>query len=284
MRREGVGTENLRDEFSQDQTPAADSQRIYIVEDDEKLAELLARRLRQYGFDVRRAADFRRIDDEVAAYQPHLILLDVNLPYYDGFYWCRAIRRFARMPIIFLSARTGDMDKVLALEQGGDDYLTKPFHPDVLLAKVRALLRRAYGDYAGYQQAACDELVRHGLILDLRRFEIRFHDESQSLTGTERELLRALMLADGRTVTRDELLQAVWDDVDFVDDNTLTVNIARLRAKLANLGLAGVIATVRGVGYRLSWSEDDGGEADEARKSGETRKADEARKSGEVGP
>ncbi|WP_245632791.1 response regulator transcription factor [Alicyclobacillus kakegawensis] len=224
--------------------------RIFLVEDDDKLAALIMRRLAGYGYCVRQAADFNRVAGEAAAFQPHLVILDVNLPRYDGFHWCRELRRFSRVPILFLSARTGDMDKVLALEQGADDYLTKPFHPDVLTAKVKALLRRAYGDYAqaAETQAA---LVWGGFVLDVRRSVLALGGERVTLSNTEREILRLLLQRQGDIVTREELLEAVWDEADFVEDNTLTVNIARIRVKLAAAGAPRVLETVRGVGYRL---------------------------------
>ncbi len=229
------------------------AEKIYIAEDDYKLAELLSHQLMQFGFKTQVAMAFQRIDEEVKDYEPHLILLDINLPFFDGFYWCRRIRLFSKTPIVFLSGRTGDMDKVLALDHGGDDYLTKPFHPEVLLAKVRALLRRTYGEYAAGRVSPRDEIVKNGLIVDTRHGQVYYQDEMQQFTTTELELLRVLLEVDGQTVTRDQLLTAVWDDVQFIDDNTLTVNMTRLRSKPAKIGLFNVISTVRGVGYCFSW-------------------------------
>ncbi|MBX6395817.1 MAG: response regulator transcription factor [Alicyclobacillaceae bacterium] len=230
-------------------------ERILIVEDDDKLAELLKGHFVRFGYHVRIAHNLQHVDEEVREYEPHLILLDINLPYFDGFYWCRTIRKFSKAPIVYVSARPGDMDKVLALEYGGDDYLTKPFNPEVLLAKVRALFRRTYGEYADKDEDARDCIVKHGLVLDTRRSRVSYLDRSQGLTATELKLLRALMEAGGGTVTREELLTVVWDDIQFVDDNTLTVNIARLRAKLAGIGLSDAIQTVRGIGYRLAFPD-----------------------------
>ncbi|GGI96627.1 DNA-binding response regulator [Alicyclobacillus cellulosilyticus] len=230
------------------------NERIFIVEDDDSLAQLLQRHLVRFGFDVELARDFQRIDEEVHRYQPHLILLDVNLPYYDGFHWCRVIRRFSKAPVVYVSARTGDMDKVLALDYGGDDYLTKPVNPEVLLAKVRALLRRAYGEYAEGTTPS-QAIVKHGVVLDVWKSQISYMQRSENLTATELRLLQGLMNADGGVVTRQELLEMAWEDTRFVDDNTLTVNIARLRAKLASIGWTDAIRTVRGIGYRLAFPE-----------------------------
>lgn len=228
---------------------------VCIVEDDDKVAALLESQLTRFGFPVERIRDLRHVADHVRAADPSLILLDINLPYFDGFHWCRQIRRFSRVPIVFVSARSGDMDQVMALEHGGDDYITKPFHPDVLLAKVRALLRRAYGEYAVGPEpgrAAGDGRLRLGcLSLDLRRATVSAGDASQPLSKTELELLRLLVQADGAVVKREDLLEALWDDATFVDDNTLTVNVARVRRKLSTLGLEDAIVTVRGLGYRL---------------------------------
>lgn len=230
------------------------NERILIVEDDDSLAELLRSHLSRFGFEVEIARDFEHVDEEVQRYNPHLILLDINLPYYDGFHWCRIIRRFSKAPIAYVSARTGDMDKVLALDYGGDDYLTKPLNPEVLLAKVRALLRRAYGEYAEEANTS-HVLVRHGVMLDLLKGQISYMNRSENLTATELRLLQGLMEANGAAVTREELLEKAWDDTHFVDDNTLTVNITRLRAKLASIGLTNAIHTVRGVGYRFVFPE-----------------------------
>lgn len=176
--------------------------------------------------------------------------MDVNLPYADGFHLTRAIRRHSAVPILFLSARAGDMEQVLGMESGGDDYITKPFHLDVLLAKVKAMLRRAYGEYA---QAGESRVVLQAgaLELDLTAAELRCRGQSQSLTRNELRLLHLLMERAGRVVTREECLEALWDDASFVDDNTLTVNVTRLRAKLDALGLKDVIETRRGIGYQL---------------------------------
>lgn len=225
--------------------------RIFIVEDDVKLMELVGRHLARYGYQIVQVQNLQRVDVEVRQANPDLILLDINLPHYDGFYWCRQFRLFTKAPIIFLSARDGDMDQVMALEFGADDYVTKPFHPDVILAKIRALLRRAYGEYALEETRSESRVMRFGsLTIDLGRAELRFGDRQTLLTRTELQLLDRLLAAQGEVVVRDSLLATLWDESDFVDDNTLTVNVARLRKKLEDMGLPDAIVTVRGLGYR----------------------------------
>jgi DNA-binding response OmpR family regulator len=210
---------------------------LYVVEDDTTLRELLTEALARYGYAVRAATGdaFTRIAAEVEAIKPHLILLDVNLPVYDGFHWARRIRMVSKAPILFISVRGEPLDQVRALEQGGDDYVVKPFHLEVLLAKVEALLRRAYGELADASEA----LVTYaGLRVDRGRGELVYGERRVALTPTELRLVTRLIQARGKPVSREDLLIVAWSDETFVDDNTLTVNIARLRRKLAELGLA----------------------------------------------
>lgn len=223
---------------------------LYVVEDDTALRELLTEALARYGYAVRSATGdaFTRIATEVEEIKPHLILLDVNLPVYDGFYWARRIRTVSKVPILFISVRGEPLDQVRALEQGGDDYVVKPFHLEVLLAKVEALLRRAYGELADASEA----LVTYaGLRVDQRRGELVYGERRVPLTPTELRLATRLVQARGKPVSREDLLVVAWSDETFVDDNTLTVNIARLRRKLGELGLADALQTIRGLGYRL---------------------------------
>ncbi|MEY9096026.1 response regulator transcription factor [Paenibacillus sp. RC84] len=224
--------------------------RILIVEDDDKIAHILKDTLIKYEYEVFRAVRFHDIKGEAAELEPDLILLDINLPRYDGFYWCRQIRTFSNVPIIFLSARTGEMDQVMAIENGGDDYLTKPFNLDVVLAKVKGALRRAYGEYAQAHPSR-DEWELNGLKLDRMKNSLEFAGKRMELTKNELLLFDCLAQKAGSIASREELLEALWDDVHFVDDNTLTVNVTRVRRKLEEIGLPGIIETVRGQGYRL---------------------------------
>jgi len=226
---------------------------IMLVEDDPKIAEILAEDLERYGYTVSRASDFSRVKDEFIAQRPDLVLLDINLPRFDGYYWCRQIRTISKVPIIFLSARDGDYDQVRALEHGGDDYVTKPFNLDLVLAKVKSTLRRAYGEYA---LARDPELLRAGDLL-LNRSLNRVTRGTSEIELTPKEFRLLYLLAERRDqiVAREELLEALWDDQEFVDDNTLTVNVARVRRRLEELGLPDAIETKRGQGYRLHLSE-----------------------------
>ena len=226
--------------------------RIMIVEDDDKIADILASYLERYGYEPVRPSGLQDIKSELLAACPRLVLLDINLPYMDGFYWCRQIRTVSNAPVIFISARSGDMDQVLALDNGGDDYITKPFSIDVVIAKVRAALRRAYGEYSISAEADPDVYEIEGLYLYRGRNIVEWHGAQAFLTPKEFRLLDLLARQLGQIVPRDRLLEALWDDVEFVDDNTLTVNVTRVRRKLQSIGIVGAIETVRGAGYRLT--------------------------------
>ncbi|XID94645.1 response regulator transcription factor [Paenibacillaceae bacterium WGS1546] len=229
--------------------------RIMICEDDPKLSFLLKENLEKYGYETGVVERFDGVLDEFKAFDPHLVLLDVNLPKYDGFYWCRQIRAISKCRILFISARDGEMDQVMALEYGADDYVTKPFHLEVVLAKIRSQLRRAYGEYAESSEERVVKLS--GLVLYPERLELELNGTSGALTRKEADLLEMLMRHSPRVVGRDALLDKLWDDQTFVDENTLNVNIARLRKKLQELGIDGGLETLRGAGYRLLpvWGE-----------------------------
>ena len=221
--------------------------KIFIGEDDPTIADLVDRWLRRYGYRIDQARDFRVLDQEIQEAKPDLVLLDINLPFYDGFYWCQRVRDVGSIPILFVTARESDVDQIRALELGGDDYVIKPFNPELLLAKIRALLRRSHAD------PGSEHAIRFGdLILDLDRNTVTCRGLEASLSKTEQALLRELMKARGAVVSRDHLLAALWDDVHFVDDNTLTVNVSRVRQRLATVGHVDTVVTVRGQGYRLA--------------------------------
>ncbi|MDQ6419855.1 response regulator transcription factor [Paenibacillus sp. LHD-117] len=240
--------------------------KIFIVEDDDKIASILAGKMEQYGYVAAAATNFRDLMPQLAAFDPQLVLLDINLPYFDGYYWCRQIRMRSSMPIIFISARAGEMDQVMALENGGDDYITKPIALELLMAKVRGALRRVYGEYAAPAATALTvhgqpvpvaedtghELAAGELKLHLSRNEAEWRGRRVELTKNEILLAECLLRKPGHVISREQLLEALWDDVQFVDDNTLTVNVTRLRKKLEELGLPKVVETIRGQGYKLS--------------------------------
>lgn len=220
-----------------------------IVEDDPKIAGILGEELARFEYEVSYVDDPTRVKEVFVRMKPDLVLLDINLPRYDGFYLCRQLRTISKVPIIFVSARSHDLDQVRALENGGDDYITKPFNLELALAKVESAIRRAYGEYAIGRES--DLISVNGLLLHRGRSRVSLHDREVELTPKEFRLLLCLVERHGEIVEREALLDALWDDVDFVDDNTLTVNVARLRRRLLELGLVDAIETKRGQGYRL---------------------------------
>ncbi len=220
--------------------------RLWIVEDDPRLAVIMHRELERFGWQVTRAENWSGLVEECRVVKPAVVVLDLNLPVYDGFYWCRRLRTVTSAPILFLSARSDALDQVRALEQGGDDYLTKPVHPDLLRTKLEILWRRATGAVP-----APAELHGADWTLDTARGDLRRGADHVILTRTESALLEALVAAEGAAVSRDRLLSAIWDDEMFIEDNTLTVTIGRLRAKMAAIGMPDAIGTVRGLGYSL---------------------------------
>lgn len=227
--------------------------RIFIVEDDKKIAQLLADTLSKYQYEVQIIEDYDRVVEECTAFMPHLILLDINLPSYDGYYWCRQLRAHTTCPILFISARSGDMDQVFALENGGDDFITKPFHYEIVLAKIRSHIRRSYGEYAVTQ---AERTVKVGILhLYVERMELHIKDEIVPLQKKECVILELLLEASPKVVSRDQLLEQLWDDQSFVDENTLNVNMARVRKKLQDYNILSTIETVRGAGYRFMLDE-----------------------------
>ncbi|MGI8350252.1 DNA-binding response regulator [Niallia circulans] len=230
-------------------------QKIMIIEDDVKIAEHLSAYIKKYQYEVITAIDFETIMATFRREKPDLILLDINLPSFDGYYWCRQIRKESLCPVIFISARTGEMDQVMAIENGGDDFITKPFHPDIVMAKIRSQLRRAYGEYALKQE---ERVLREGdLSLYPERFELRFKDKVTQLTKKETDIIESLLDRYPRVAGRQDLLAKLWDDEAYVDENTLNVNITRVRKKFQELGIEEAVETVRGAGYRLrpTWKE-----------------------------
>ncbi|WP_211745708.1 response regulator transcription factor [Paenibacillus sp. Marseille-Q4541] len=223
--------------------------KIFIVEDDKSLVSLLKERLHKFGFETFAVQRFDTVIEDFEAYQPHLVLLDVNLPSYDGYYWCRQIRNLSTCPIVFISARESKMDQVMALENGADDYLTKPFDYDIVIAKVNSHLRRAFGSYASKDHDRSVTVA--GLTLDVERLALFYEDQRLDLSHTEAKIMDEFMKKPGQVISRDRLLEKIWDEHTFVDDNTLNVYITRVRKKLTSLGLSGALETIRGSGYRL---------------------------------
>ncbi|NQN94486.1 response regulator transcription factor [Streptococcus suis] len=226
-------------------------QKILVIEDDKTISQLVAKNLINWGYQVQEIQDFQTVLDQISDFQPHLILLDIGLPFFNGYYWCQKIRKTSRVPIMFLSSHDQPMDIVMAINMGADDYVTKPFEMTVLLAKIQGLLRRTY-DFVGEQSVLWFEEIS----LDLKTMQVSYKQDVEELTRNEFQILRVLFEHGMEVVSREELMRELWNSDIFVDDNTLSVNIARLRKKLAELGLPDVIATKKGVGYGLVWTHE----------------------------
>ena len=223
--------------------------KICMIEDDSDLAGLVKEYLERYDFEVSICEDFKNIDKFVDGHGPDLILLDINIPYFDGFYWCNEIRKITRVPIIFTSARTEDYDQVRAIMSGGDDYITKPFSYDLLLAKVNSQLRRAYGEDANKETGStCGDCSFNKL-----RFTLKCKNKQIDLPKNEAILIGILFDSYPNVVSREKILSEIWDSEIFVEENTLNVTVSRVRKKLKELGSDLKVITVRGMGYKVEY-------------------------------
>lgn len=218
--------------------------KILIVEDDPTIAGVMSGELSGWGYEVACVKDFGRVMEEFTRVAPSLVLLDISLPHRSGFHWCGEIRKVSKVPVIFVTSSADNMNLVTALYQGGDDFIAKPFDLPVLVAKVQALLRRAY-DFA----PAFETLAFRGAVLDLNAMCLTLDGRAIDLTKNEFRILQLLLESRGRVIRREAIMRKLWDDESFIDDNTLTVNINRLRRKLEDAGLADMILTKKGEGY-----------------------------------
>ena len=218
--------------------------KIFIVEDDAVIAGSLVRHLGSWGYEAACARDFSHVLPELAAFDPQLVLLDITLPFFNGYHWCAELRKVSSVPVVFISSASDNMDIIMAMNMGGDDFIPKPFDLNVLTSKIRALLRRTY-DFSG----RADLWEHRGAILNAGDMSLTYNGQSADLTKNEHKILLTLLESKGKTVTRDKLMTALWQTDSYVDENTLTVNIARLRQKLAGLGLEEFITTKKGTGY-----------------------------------
>ena len=221
--------------------------KIMIVEDDDKIRSIVAGVLKKWQYDVIEVTQFDQVMTSLEETQPHLVLLDINLPVFDGYYWCQQIRLVSKVPIIFLSSRNQNMDIIMAINMGGDDFIQKPFDLDVLAAKVSALLRRNYA----YRDESSMQLLHRELVFYMTNSTIQVGEQTTQLSRNEFVILQLMMSNIGKIVSRDDLMHALWKDEQFVDDNTLTVNVNRLRRKIAELGLEEFIVTRKGMGYLI---------------------------------
>ncbi|NNU75139.1 response regulator transcription factor [Clostridium estertheticum] len=220
--------------------------RILVIEDDIRLNKLVTEHLQKYIYDVTDIQDFKNVEVELKNSKADLILLDINLPYSDGFQLCKTFRRTSKIPVIIISSRDSRQEQIRGLELGADDYITKPFNFDFLLAKIQAAIRRVYGEYAN--ESTIIESMG-GIKLNKDTFKIHYNEIELELSKNEFKLLSILIKNENRIVSREYLLEELWDDTNFVDDNTLTVNIARIRTKLKEFSVNEVISTKWGIGY-----------------------------------
>ena len=218
--------------------------KLFIVEDEQGISEEIKRQAENWGLEVRCAADFRNIMAEFAEFDPQLVLMDIALPFFDGYHWCSEIRKVSKVPIIFISSASDNMNIVMAMNMGADDFIAKPFDGSVLIAKVQAMLRRTY-DFGG----AMPVLEHKGALLNTGDGCLTYGEEKLELTKNEYRILLCLMENKGTIVSREKLMEALWATDSFVDENTLSVNVGRLRKKLETAGLKDFIATKFGAGY-----------------------------------
>lgn len=220
--------------------------KIFLVEDDETIAKMVKNHLEKWDYKVRIAQKFDRIMEEFADYEPQLVLMDIGLPFYNGYHWCTQIRKVSNVPVVFLSSAADNMNIVMAVTMGADDFIAKPFDMQVLTVKIQAILRRSY-DFAGNSSV----LEHRGAMLNISEAELSYEGESLELTKNELKILQTLFENKASIVTRDTLMTKLWESDTYVDENTLSVNVNRLRKKLASIGLSDFIITKKGIGYKL---------------------------------
>ena len=220
--------------------------RIMIVEDDEVIANAIRQHLVSWGMEASCVQDFSDVLTEFAATGPQLVLMDIHLPFFNGYHWCQEIRKLSNVPIIFLSSMNDNMNIVMAMNMGGDEFIEKPFDLNVVTAKVQAVLRRAYA----LQGTA--NIIEHGeMLLNLGDASLTIAGQKIELTKNEFKICQMFFESAGKFVTRDAIMTRLWESDEFIDDNTLTVNVARLRKKLEEVGMHDVIRTKKGIGYML---------------------------------
>lgn len=220
--------------------------KILIVEDDLVIGNGLRDHMNNWGYESKCVTDFNNVLSEFASFNPNLVLLDISLPFFNGFHWCTEIRKISKVPIIFISSASDNMNIVLAMTYGGDDFISKPFDLNVLTAKVQALLRRTY-DFSTQTN-----LIEHnGVILNISDGTLTYNGEKIELTKNEFKILHMLLENKGKAVNRDDIMTRLWESDSFIDDNTLTVNVTRIRKKLSDVGLKDFIKTKKGIGYMV---------------------------------
>ena len=220
--------------------------RILIVEDDEIIAGLVKKHLESWGYQIDLISDFSQVLAEFVRKDPQLVLLDLKLPFFNGFHWCEEIRKISQVPVIFLSSTADNMNMVMAMSRGADDFIAKPFDLEVLAAKVQAILRRTYSFGNTFNL-----MEYKGTVLNLGNGTLTVGEQKLELTKNELKILQILYEHRGQVVSRDAIMTRLWESDSFVDDNTLTVNVTRLRKKIEGAGLKGFILTKKGMGYMV---------------------------------
>ena len=223
------------------------NKKIFIIEDEEKIRVELSEFLNRYGYEVSYSTNFENIVNIALKENPHVILLDINLPYYDGYYICREIRKNSNVPIIVVTSRNSEIDELMSMNLGADDFITKPYNTQILLARISSIIRRTY------QNLEAETFEFNGLKYNMSTSEMSFKDNKIELTKNESRILYTLMKSKGKIVSRNDLMKSLWQNDEFVDDNTWTVNINRLRKKIDGIGAEGYLQTKRGQGYILIW-------------------------------
>lgn len=218
--------------------------KILIVEDDEIIATLLKDNLCKWGYEVKIIDDFTKVMEEFLEFDPQLVILDITLPFYNGYYWCGEIRKVSKVPIIFASSASDNMNLIMAINMGADDFISKPFDLNVIIAKIKALLRRTYSF-----QGQVDILENNGVILNLGEAVLTYKDKKLELSKNEFKIMQILLENKNKVVSRDDIMKHLWKNDSFIDDNTLTVNVTRLRKKLEDIELKDFIRTKKGIGY-----------------------------------
>ncbi len=220
--------------------------KVFLAEDDDGIANAIIKRLSEWEFEVRRADDYRDVLKEFKEYDPHIVLLDISLPFYNGFHWCSEIRTVSKCPVVFISSASDNLNIVTAMNMGGDDFIAKPFDLSVMVAKVQAILRRSY-DFA----ENIGVINHKGAVLNTANATLTFNGEKIDLTKNEYRIMETLLENKGKVVSRELLMNKLWETDSFVDENTLSVNVARLRKKLELAGLHDYITTKVGMGYSV---------------------------------
>lgn len=224
--------------------------RIFIIEDDEVIFKAIKKYLESWNFIVLGVKDFENVFDEFINFKADLLLIDISLPFFNGYHWCEKIRSVSKIPIIFISSASINLNKIMAMNMGADDYITKPFDLDLLVAKIKALLRRTYEYVEVY-----DNLIYQDLSLDREKMTLKFNENEIALSKNEFMILEMMFKSPRKVFKREEFMDKIWQTDEFIDDNTLTVNIMRLRKKLEEIGLKNLIKTKKKVGYYLERSE-----------------------------